>query len=266
MGLHTPSRRDRRLGEHNVDTLLQILARVAAAAVACAAAGAQAEDACPAALGQATRLVLVETADMSSIAARLRRFERSATGQPWREIGRAKPAVVGKSGLGWGWTFAKDVGSGEPMKHEGDLRAPAGFYPLGRPFGLIPAGFAGYLTLQPEESFCVADASSPHYGAIVSRAVAGKAVAGEEMWRVALYKRGLVVDYPPNRAGNAGSCVFIHIWRSPASGTAGCVALAEAGVKELQTWAKLGTAVIGILPKAAFDRFAACLPGVLAPR
>ena len=111
-----------------------------------------------------------------------------------------------------------------------------------------------------------ADAGSPHYGAIVSRAVAGKAVAGEEMWRVALYKRGLVVDYPPNRAGNAGSCVFIHIWRSPASGTAGCVALAEAGVKELQTWAKLGTAVIGILPKAAFDRFAACLPGVLAPR
>ena len=249
-----------------MDTLLQILARVAAAAVACAAAGAQAEDACPAALGQATRLVLVETADMSSIAARLRRFERSATGQPWREIGRAKPAVVGKSGLGWGWTFAKDGASGEPMKHEGDLRAPAGFYPLGRPFGQLPAGFAGYLRLQPEESFCVADASSPHYGAIVSRSVAGKAVAGEEMWKVALYRRGLIVDYPPNRVDKAGSCVFVHVWRSPTSGTAGCVALTEAGVKELQAWAKPGTAVIGILPKTALDRFAACLPGGPARR
>jgi L,D-peptidoglycan transpeptidase YkuD (ErfK/YbiS/YcfS/YnhG family) len=74
-----------------------------------------------------------------------------------------------------------------------------------------------------------------------------------------------VENYPANRAEKGGSCVFVHVWRSPKSGTAGCVALAEDGVRTLQDWAKAGTAVIGILPKAAFDRFAACLPGVSPP-
>jgi len=42
----------------------------------------------------------------------------------------------------------------------------------------------------------------------------------------------------------------------------GCVALAEDGVNVLQEWARPGAAVIGILPNAAVERFAACLPGV----
>jgi L,D-peptidoglycan transpeptidase YkuD (ErfK/YbiS/YcfS/YnhG family) len=106
---------------------------------------------------------------------------------------------------------------------------------------------------------------SSFYGAIVPRSVAGQAASGEEMWKVQLYRRGLVIDYPPDRRAAAGSCVFVHVWRSPTSGTAGCVALAEDGVKVLQEWAKPGTAAIGILPRRAFDRFAGCLPGVSLP-
>jgi L,D-peptidoglycan transpeptidase YkuD (ErfK/YbiS/YcfS/YnhG family) len=113
-----------------------------------------------------------------------------------------------------------------------------------------------------EESFCVADVRSPHYGEIVSRSVAGRSTSGEEMWKVPFYRRGLVVDYPANRTNKGGSCVFVHVWRSPSSGTAGCVALAEDGVKSLQEWARPGTAVIGILPYSAIERFATCLPGV----
>jgi L,D-peptidoglycan transpeptidase YkuD (ErfK/YbiS/YcfS/YnhG family) len=226
---------------------------------------AAADDACPAALAVATRLVLVVVPDMRSVAATVRRFERNAPGANWHEIGTAAPAVVGKAGLGWGWTFAGDAEPGEPVKREGDMRAPAGFYPLGRPFGLAPAGFPAYLRLQPEESFCVDDPGSPAYGAIVPRAAAGRAASGEEMWKVPLYRYGLVVDYPANRAAKGGSCVFVHVWRSPQSGTAGCVALAEDGVKALQAWAKPGTAAIGILPGAAVPRFAACLKGVSPP-
>jgi L,D-peptidoglycan transpeptidase YkuD (ErfK/YbiS/YcfS/YnhG family) len=229
------------------------------------AAAVQADDACPTTLAQATRLALVVTPSMQSVAATLRRFERSTPGAAWHEVGRAEPTVVGKGGLGWGWTFANDAKPGEPAKHEGDMRAPAGFYPLGRSFGLMPAGFAGYLWLVPEKSFCVDDARSADYGAIVPHAPAGKAVSGEKMCTVPLYRRGLTIDYPLNRAEKAGSCVFVHVWRSPRSGTAGCVALAEDNVKALQEWAKPGTAVIGILPTTAFQRFAACLPGVPPP-
>jgi D-alanyl-D-alanine dipeptidase len=202
---------------------------------------------------------------MQSVSATLRRFERVSAGAAWTEVGKPLPAVVGKSGLGWGWTSAGYAHDGEPAKHEGDKRAPAGFYPLGRPFGLSPATFAGYLRLEPEQSFCVDDTRSSFYGSIVPRAVAGKAMSGETMWTVPLYRRGLLVDYPANRYQKAGSCVFVHVWRGPQSGTAGCVALTEDGVKQLQSWAKRGTAAIGILPKAGFDRFQQCLPGISPP-
>ena len=49
-------------------------------------------------------------------------------------------------------------------------------------------------------------------------------------------------------------------------GRARGVALAEDNVKALQEWAKPGTAEIGILPKAAFERFAGRLPGVSPPQ
>jgi len=199
---------------------------------------------------------------MHSVVATLRRFERGAGSAAWHEVGNAEPAVVGKAGIGWGWTFARYATSGEPAKHEGDMRAPAGFYPLGRSFGLTPAAFAGYLRLSPDNGFCVDDIRSSHYGEIVSRSVAGRSTSGEEMWKVPLYRRGLVVDYPANRTKEAGSCVFVHVWRSRTSGTAGCVALAEDGVKSLQEWARPGTAVIGILPNSAVERFATCLPGI----
>jgi L,D-peptidoglycan transpeptidase YkuD (ErfK/YbiS/YcfS/YnhG family) len=224
-----------------------------------------AEESCPAALAQATRLVLVVAPDMQSVAATLRRFERASPAADWTAGGKAEPAVVGKAGLGWGWTFAAYARDGEPAKHEGDKRAPAGFYPLGRPFGLSAAALPGYLRLEPEESFCVDDARSSFYGSIVPHAVAGAHMSGEKMWTVPLYRRGLLVDYPANRRHKAGSCVFVHVWRGAKSGTAGCVALPENSVRDLQGWAKPGTAAIGILPKSAFDRFAPCLKGVSPP-
>ena len=119
--------------------------RVRLAQFACAVAAglpsaraAEATGACPAALGEATRLVLVVTPDMQSVSATLRRFERASPAAVWTAVGKGEPAVVGKAGLGWGWTFAAYARDGEPAKREGDKRAPAGFYPLGRPFGLSP--------------------------------------------------------------------------------------------------------------------------------
>jgi len=123
------------MGQHWLDPMLQVFARVGTAvAIVCGLTTfAQSDDSCPAALVQATRLLFVTTPNMRSVVATLRRFERSAPGSAWQEIGKAIPAVVGKNGLGWGWTFDAYARSGEPVKHEGDMRAPAGFYPLGRP-------------------------------------------------------------------------------------------------------------------------------------
>ena len=68
----------------------------------------------------------------------------------------------------------------------------------------------------------------------------GPSVSGEDMRKIDLYRRGLVVDYPTDRAARAGSCIFIHVWRGEGRGTAGCVALPEARVAALQEFAADG--------------------------
>jgi L,D-peptidoglycan transpeptidase YkuD (ErfK/YbiS/YcfS/YnhG family) len=244
--------------------MLSLRARIGSLALLAAgpALPAAADEACPAPLANATRLVLVVSPDMQAVSASLRRFQRDAPDAAWHAAGGAIPAVVGQAGMGWGWPFLREARPDEPVKREGDRRTPAGFYALGRPFGLAPAAFPGYLRLLPDESFCVDDPSSPLYGGIVRRAAAGNGTGGEAMWKVPLYRRGLIVGFPVDRARKGGSCVFVHVWRAPARGTVGCVALAEDGARLLQDWARIGTAAIGILPQAALDRFAPCLRGV----
>jgi L,D-peptidoglycan transpeptidase YkuD (ErfK/YbiS/YcfS/YnhG family) len=110
------------------------------------------------------------------------------------------------------------------------------------------------------EHYCVDDVRSPHYGRIVPRSVAGEGMSGEEMAAIDVYKRGIVIDYPPKRQSRAGSCVFVHIWEGEGIGTMGCVALVEARVAHLQKWAKADRTAIAILPQAALSRFKGCLP------
>ena len=62
-----------------------------------------------------------------------------------------------------------------------------------------------------------------------------------------------------DRAARAGSCIFIHVRRPDAKGTAGCVALPEPQVEALQDFAE-GGAVLAVLPRQALDRFKGCLP------
>ncbi len=89
--------------------------------------------------------------------------------------------------------------------------------------------------------------ASPAYNTITTRAKVGPSVHAENMWRVPAYKHGLLVDYPTDRKSRAGSCIFIHIRMPDAKHTAGCVAVPEAQVLELQDFAA-GGAVIAIVP------------------
>ncbi len=105
--------------------------------------------------------------------------------------------------------FRAEAHAGEPIKVEGDKRVPAGFFRIGKSFGTLPANRAGYLHIT-EGMTCVSDLRSPAYNMITSRAKVGWEVRGENMWRVAEYGRGLLIDYPTNAQARAGSCIFIH--------------------------------------------------------
>jgi L,D-peptidoglycan transpeptidase YkuD (ErfK/YbiS/YcfS/YnhG family) len=213
---------------------------------------------CPRPIAEASRLVLVTTRSMDTELATMQLFTRRSPNKPWKRVSEAEPAVVGKAGLGWGYPFL-DVKEGEePEKVEGDKRTPAGFFRIGPSFGFVPSRRPGYIELKSGETVCVEDPSSRFYNTITKRSDIGS-VEADDMRRSALYRSGLFVQYPSDRATRRGSCILIHIWSAPDLGTAGCVGLPEVRVQALQDFSRAG-AVLAVLPETALDRFASCLP------
>lgn len=181
---------------------------------------------CPAPLASAHRLALVVADTLSSTTATMRRFERASPEALWQQVGGPISALIGHKGLAWAHAFAEFEPAGEPMKMEGDKRAPAGFFAIGHSFGFGAFGPPGYLHIA-EGTTCVDDPASPAYNTISTRAKVGWQVHGENMWCVPEYRRGLLVDYLTDRAARAGSCIFIHLRLPGKTGTSGCVALPE---------------------------------------
>jgi len=215
---------------------------------------------CPQPLASAHRLVLVTADDINSASARLQRFARANTNAPWRPDGAPMSALIGRNGMAWGYPYRAFARLGEPVKAEGDKRAPAGIYAIGRPFGFASSSRPGYLPIR-EDTVCVSDVRSPAYNTIVSRAEIGPQVRGENMGRVPDYRRGLLVDYPSSRGVRGGSCIFIHLALPNRTGTGGCVALPEPQLVKLQDFAQ-GGVVLAIVPRGALDRFRGCLPSL----
>ena len=126
---------------------------------------------------RSTQLIVVTTSDWSAVEGRLVRYERATPREPWRPLGEPIPIVVGKNGLGWGiGVIAADdpkvrAGS-DPVKKEGDGKAPAGVFALGTAFGYAPQPLRGlkmpYPTLTPSVE-CVDDVGSKYYNRVVDR-------------------------------------------------------------------------------------------------
>jgi L,D-peptidoglycan transpeptidase YkuD (ErfK/YbiS/YcfS/YnhG family) len=218
---------------------------------------------CPAPLAEARRLVLVTAKSMNDMHATMQLYERAAPVEPWRTAGPAEPVVLGRAGMGWSHFFRRYAKAGEIMKVEGDKRAPAGVYPIGRSFGTVPSPRRGHLQVT-DDTVCVYEPSSPRYNTITSRRLAGPVKVENMSKALPMYRRGLVVDYPTDGRTRAGSCIFIHVWRSPTTGTAGCVAMPEPRIEALQNFVADG-AVIAILPEPALGRFGECLPKPAGP-
>jgi L,D-peptidoglycan transpeptidase YkuD (ErfK/YbiS/YcfS/YnhG family) len=234
--------------------------RFAIVLVALLAPGSALAQECPPVLSAAKRLVLVTAQGMNSTPATAQLFERASINGQWRSLGPPEPAVIGRTGMAWAKIFRHLAARGEPIKIEGDKRAPAGVYPIGRTFGIVPSERTDHIPVL-SDTVCVDDPSSPAYNTITSRALIGPKVHAENMGKaLPMYRHGLVIDYPTDAAAKAGSCIFIHVWRSPTRGTAGCVALPEQRVLALQDFAEGGGAVLAIMPQHALGRLRGCLP------
>jgi D-alanyl-D-alanine dipeptidase len=216
----------------------------------------------PSGFDRSGQLIVVTTPDWNATTGVLRRFTRELPGGNWQPVGASVQIVVGRTGLAWG--DAALATAGEPVKHEGDGKSPAGVFPLDTAFGFAPRDSMMALRLPYVQlqlgSDCVDDEQSSYYNTVVDRARVPRVDwnSAEHMRQISVYRIGVIVGYnaaPPVRG--RGSCIFLHIWSGPASVTAGCTAMDAAALDGLMRWLDRDRRpVIVQLPEREYARIA----------
>lgn len=105
----------------------------------------------------------------------MQRFQRTAAEAEWNLVGSPIAVVVGKAGLGWAVgtnSNRRFLGSGDPLKREGDHKTPAGIFRLGTAFGDEPGKtqrLEDALPVLISSTECVDDAHSHFYNQLLDR-------------------------------------------------------------------------------------------------
>ncbi len=218
----------------------------------------------PPALRASTQMLVVTTVDWDAVAGTLQRFER--VHKKWKSVGPPIGVVVAKKGLGWGAGVASESDLGardaaDPVKHEGDTRAPAGLFRLGTAFGYAarrPDGWKmPYVSLTPTIE-CVDDAQSKYYNRLVDRAAVSPDWNSSEhmLYSNGQYRWGLVVEHNTDPVvPGAGSCIFMHLWLGTGEGTVGCTAMTQENVEAMLEWLDPSRSPLLLqLPRARYQR------------
>ena len=185
----------------------------------------------------ARQMIVVTTADWQATSGRLQLYQRDSAGVSWSVVGDPIKVVVGAKGMGWGKGLQKEEMAQLPLKREGDLRAPAGVFSMSSGFGYASRSESRLPYIQATADIvCVDDKNSAFYNQIVHRSAESVDWnSAEKMLRKdGLYALGVVVDNNPQRIPDAGSCVFLHVWRSKNQPTAGCTAMSLPEMKWVQ--------------------------------
>lgn len=188
------------------------------------------------------QVVLVLAPDDHSKVARLWLMQRE-TGSGWRVADGPLAVTLGHQGLAWG----KGEHTAPPpacfrIKHEGDKCSPAGVFRIPLAFGLFPAAEAKWLKLPytplTPSIVGVDDPKSRFYNQIVDNTqVERDWDSNEPMSRhTHAYRWGAFISHNPEGTPGLGSCIFMHLWGGPGSGTSGCTAMSEEDIKRVLGW------------------------------
>lgn len=164
------------------------------------------------------------------------------TEEGWKTVG-THLAVVGNNGLGWGLGVKDFTDRKGPVKEEGDKKSPAGVFTIGTAFGKAHAEALPSLHLPYQQIIyelqCIEDRDSEYYNQLVMENDPAKDwVQNDRMLREDdLYDLGAFVNHNMDPAiPGSGSCIFLHLWRNPGSGTLGCTAMDRQELLQHLTW------------------------------
>ncbi len=217
------------------------------------------------------QMILMVTPRWESIKGTLRTYEK-VRGQ-WQPVQKPIDAVVGKKGMGWGrGVFSPEDVQNNTYRQEGDKRAPAGIFSLGKVFGHAPTAQAQqklglkmpYYPLT-DDTRCVGAGESRYYNMMIEKSQVTpdwKNPKSNEFMRLdavdpdGVYRWGLFVNHNSDlnpegmkRNTTAGSCIFLHVWKAPGVGTSGCTAMKKKPAKWLVHAAK-ASPCFSIMPPA----------------
>jgi D-alanyl-D-alanine dipeptidase len=202
------------------------------------------------------QLIVVTSKNWDDLQGTAQRYERD--GKAFRKYGDAFAVVLGKNGMGWGKGLSRVESADDPVKREGDGKAPAGVFRLGTAFGYDDkaAAHLPYLALTPTTE-CVDDSHSIRYNELVDGSKVSKDWNSSERMRSEEgYRKGIFIEHNTPASPGAGSCIFFHIWRGPTSPTAGCTAMDRADISRLFDWLDPRQSPLLVqLPEAQYERF-----------
>ncbi|MFY8215793.1 MAG: L,D-transpeptidase family protein [Chthoniobacterales bacterium] len=194
-----------------------------------------------AAIPDQCRQLLVGTADSwGSSVGQVQRFER--TRGEWTPAGLPMRVLFGKNGLAWGVGVAGQDEAAQ-QKVEGDRRAPAGVFALGRIFGDAPS--LPFPSAYPYHQVTPADAwienpENPLYNQHVRVDLANppnwfKREQMKQKDPAHKWKLEIRHNAEPPIPGR-GSAIFFHIQRGPNRTSAGCTTMPESDLLEILRW------------------------------
>ncbi|KRF29079.1 L,D-transpeptidase [Phycicoccus sp. Soil802] len=170
---------------------------------------------------RAAQVVLVTSSGSS---AAVRACRRTATGYV-RELGPFY-GHVGRNGVSW-------------SKREGDLKTPAGTYPLRGGFGARanPGLAQGWFRVDSNDVW-VDDSQSSLYNTHQRKPVSGRWDSAENLLNTPAYNYAQVIGYNESRTPGKGSAIFFHV--DTGGGTAGCVSLPTSALLAVLRWERSG--------------------------
>jgi L,D-peptidoglycan transpeptidase YkuD (ErfK/YbiS/YcfS/YnhG family) len=170
---------------------------------------------------RAAQVVLVTSSGSS---ATVRACRRTSSGY-LRDLGPFY-GHVGRNGVSW-------------SKREGDLKTPAGTYPLRGGFGARanPGLVQGWFRVDGNDVW-VDDSQSSLYNTHQRKPAAGRWDSAEDLLNTPAYNYAQVIGYNESRTPGKGSAIFFHV--DTGGGTAGCVSLPTSSLLAVLRWERAG--------------------------
>lgn len=171
------------------------------------------------------QIVVVSTDKEGEIKASLEAFEKTSEG--WVKSFPSMKAVVGEKGF-------------STQKIEGDKKAPAGVFRIGKAFGIPDTPSITKLPYKntTNNDYWIDDETSPDYNTWVEydKNPQDRWKSFERL-RIPLYKYAIVIEYNMNPVVKGkGSAIFLHLWKDSNTSTSGCTGVSETDILKLLGW------------------------------